>query len=228
MERRFLPNDECPVSIEKRDDGEQKIVGRAAVFYDGTEETEFKLFDAVTNERGDIVIPAVHERVNKRAFNKVLKERQDVRGLFNHDPNYVLGRTSAGTLKLEKSLRGLDYTITPGKTTVANDVREHIARGDVDGSSFSFTVTEQKWLHDDERNIDIREIVVVGELYDVGPVTFPAYKSTDVGVRAEGNIEELRSAHQAWRASLGEQANKAAALKERLDSYKQRAGEVEC
>lgn len=224
MERRFLSIDECPVAVEKRDDGQEpKIVGRAAVFYDGDESTEYKLFDAVVDERGNTVIPALHERISERAFNKALKEKQDVRALFNHDPNLVLGRTASGTLRLKKSLRGLDYEVEPGKTTVASDVREHISRGDVTGSSFGFVVLEQKFSHDKERNVDIREIRSV-DLLDVSPVTYPAYKSTNVSMRAEGEVEEARSAHAAYRASLGEQVDVTAKLAE----YKKRAEEVEC
>lgn len=226
MERRFNPVHECPVGIEKRDDEESKIVGRAAVFYDGTEETEYKLFDAIVDERGNTVVPALHERISERAFNKALKERQDVRALFNHDPNLVLGRTAAGTLRLEKSLRGLDYNITPGKTTVARDVAEHIARGDVTGSSFGFVVLDQRFTHDKERNVDIREIRSV-DLLDVSPVTYPAYKSTDAGVRSTGDIEEARSAHTAYRASLGEKAEADTRLASRLAEIAQRAKEVE-
>jgi HK97 family phage prohead protease len=227
MERRFLPVHECPVSVEKRDDEEPKIVGRAAVFYDGSEETEYKLFDAVVDERGNTVVPALHERLSERVFNKALKERQDVRALFNHDPNLVLGRTASGTLRLEKSLRGLDYNITPGKTTVARDVAEHIARGDVTGSSFGFVVLDQRFSHDKERNVDIREIRSV-DLLDVSPVTYPAYKATDVAVRTEGDAAEARSAHKAYRDSLGEKDAADARLAAKLEEIANRAKEVEC
>jgi HK97 family phage prohead protease len=228
MERRFLPIDECPVSIEKRDDGEeQKIVGRAAVFYDGSEETEYKLFDEIVDERGNVIQPALVERLSPKAFNKALKERQDVRALFNHDPNLVLGRTASGTLKLEKSQRGLDYKITPGKTTVASDVKEHINRGDVTGSSFGFRVVDQKFSHDKERNVDVRELRSV-DLLDVSPVTYPAYTSTNVGMRAAGDVEEARSAYAEWQAGESQQAEANAKLTEKLKDIQKRAQEVEC
>lgn len=227
MERRFLPIHECPVSVEARDGEEPKIVGRAAVFYDGSEETDHKLFEAIVDERGNTVVPALHERISERAFNKALKERQDVRALFNHDPNLVLGRTASGTLKLEKTLRGLEYRVTPGKTTIASDVVEHIRRGDVTGSSFGFKVLDQRFTHDKERNVDIREIRSV-DLLDVSPVTYPAYKATDVSMRASGDDEEARSAHAAFRESLRGEVESKEILQAKLDGYAQRAREVEC
>lgn len=232
MERRFLPVDECAVSIETRADAEPKIVGRAAVFYDGTEETEYKLFDAIVAEDGRTISPALVERISERAFNKALSEKHDVRALFNHDPNLVLGRTKSGTLKLTKSLRGLDYEVKPGDTTVARDVAEHIKRGDVTGSSFGFIVRDQKFSHDKERGVDIREIRSL-DLTDVSCVTYPAYSATSVSMRDEG-MEEVRSAHGAWRQEVDEQRKAAiaadeakTALEAKLAAVAKRAQEVE-
>ena len=222
MERRYLPNEECPVSIEKRaDDQPGKIVGRAAVFYDGTPATEYELYPEIVDGDGRVLSPALIERINPRAFTKPLNDRQDVRALFNHDPNMVLGRTSARTLYLSKSLRGLDYEVTPGKTTVAADVQEHISRGDVTGSSFGFDVREQKFYYDEERNADIREILSV-DLYDVGPVTFPAYSETTADTRSESHFAECRSAYDSWKASVAEQRDAAKAKEKRLAELKAR------
>lgn len=225
MERRYLPNEECPVSVETRDDQPTKIVGRAAVFYDGTPETEYTLYEAITAEDGRVVSPALIERINPRAFNKALNERQDVRALFNHDPNLVLGRTSSRTLSLTKSLRGLDYEIEPGKTTVGNDVTEHIRRGDVTGSSFGFNVREQKFSWDEERQADIREIMSV-DLGDVGPVTFPAYSASTTGIRNESDATECRSAYDSWKADVVAQRDAAKATEKRLAELKARRDAV--
>lgn len=224
MERRYLPNEECPVSLERRDDAPPKIVGRAAVFYDGTPDTEYTLYDAVMD--GDrVMCPALVERINPKAFNKALNDKHDVRALFNHDPNMVLGRTSSRTLTITKTLRGLDYEVEPGKTTVANDVREHISRGDVTGSSFGFSVRDQKFYCDEARGVDVREILSV-DLYDVGPVTFPAYSATSTGVRADVNLGECRSAYDSWRTEIAEQRDAAKAAEVRMAELKARAAQV--
>lgn len=227
MERRYLPNEECPVSLESRSDtAPAKIVGRAAVFYDGTPDTEYELYAAITDADGRVISPALIERINPRAFNKALSERQDVRALFNHDPNLVLGRTSARTLMLAKSLRGLDYEVDPGNTTVAKDVQEHISRKDVTGSSFGFNVREQKFSWDEERQADIREILSV-DLYDVGPVTFPAYgDATSAATRSDLGLAECRSAYDSWKSTAADQLKASKAREQRLTELNERKAKV--
>ena len=207
MERRFFSDETCPVAIEKRGDGQPVIVGYAAVFHvPGDEGTEYQLFSDLK------------ERIMPRAFNKALQERHDAVGLLNHDPNHVLGRVSAGTLKLAKDQRGLRYEITPPASRA--DVVESIQRGDIKGSSFGFRVLEQKFKTED--GMDVREIHSV-ELLDVSPVTFPAYKGTTAGMRAMGETDEIRSAYDAFKA---EKVEAERAKRERLDAIVARAKEV--
>lgn len=190
IERRNTP---VPATLEERGEGEQpQIVGRAAVFYDGTEATEFELWEGM------------RERIMPKSFDRALKESDDVRGLFNHNPDMILGRTAAKTLMLNKTKQGLDYRIIPGQTTVASDTIESLRRGDVTGSSFAFRVTDQTWKTID--GIDIREIRGV-ELFDVGPVTYPAYEATTAGLRSEGYLDEARKAHAAWKDEQKAQAH---------------------
>jgi HK97 family phage prohead protease len=163
------------------DDMPHEIRGYAAVFYNGKPETEFKLFD-------DMI-----ERIMPGAFDDVLANKPDVRGLFNHDPDHVLGRTSAGTMTLSVDDKGLAYRIMLGDTNIARDVGKHVERGDIDGSSFAFQVQSQEFRTED--GIDIREITKVEPLFDVGPVTFPAYEGTAAGFRATEDIaREVRAA----------------------------------
>jgi hypothetical protein len=135
----------------------------------------------------------------------VLSRPDDARGLFNHDANQVLGRVGAGTLKLALDATGLRYEIAPGDTSVARDVLEFVRRGEVSGSSFSFrlerggqtwtTVTEGPDGYVDE----LREITDVAELFDVGPVTFPAYEGTSADLREQRakDAEALRALRKA-------------------------------
>jgi HK97 family phage prohead protease len=205
MERRFISNEVCPVEIETRD-GESFITGYASVFHMPDDPgTEYQLF------------PDLKERIMPRAFNRALQEKHDAAALFNHDPNMILGRVSSGTLRLSKDHRGLRYEVKPPSTRA--DVVESIQRKDVKGSSFGFRVLEQKFRT--EEGIDIREIHSV-ELLDVSPVVYPAYKCNSVGMRAIGDVEEVRSAHTAWKQ---EQAD-AAALADKLASIKARAEQI--
>lgn len=121
------------------------------------------------------------ERIMPGAFKKTLKEA-DVRALFNHDANFVLGRNRAKTLTLAEDLEGLAVQIQPPATTWAQDLLVTMQRGDVDQMSFGFRAIKDKWLTEDD-NTQIRELHEV-QLFDVSVVTFPAYPQTDAAVRA--------------------------------------------
>lgn len=120
------------------------------------------------------------ERILPGAFAGVLKD--DVRALFNHSPDSVLGRTASGTLRIGEDDQGLWYEIDLPDTTLGRDLAELVRRGDVSQSSFGFTVL------DDERKIEdgeyVRVIKAVKRLYDVSPVTYPAYTQTTAKVRS--------------------------------------------
>jgi HK97 family phage prohead protease len=111
--------------------------------------------------------------------------RDDVRAQFNHDSNLVLGRTKAGTLVLREDETGLAYEISPPDTSYARDLMVSVARGDVSQSSFMFDVTGEAWEYPDRNSgqLPLRKITGV-KLYDVAPVTFPAYEGTSVSARA--------------------------------------------
>lgn len=153
-------------------DGQKGIYGLAAPFYDGTERTEFVLWDDGNNR--------VVERIMPEFFDAALERGDDVRGLYNHDSNYVLGRTASGTLDLEKTEDGLRYSI-PNPPAARQDVIEALERGDVDGSSFAFTIEDENVKTDG--GLTVIELRKVGKLMDVGPVAFPAYGASESEAR---------------------------------------------
>ena len=167
MERRFLSRE---VRAEVREDGSTHVVGYGAVF------------DELSPEMWGF-----RELIEPGAFKKTLKEA-DIRSLFNHDPNFVLGRNVAGTLELEEDETGLRYDVTVPDAQWARDLVASIERGDVSGASFGFDKVKDKWEHDDEKGTATRRLLEV-RLYDVGPVTFPAYPQTSAEARAK--VEEL-------------------------------------
>lgn len=152
--------------IINESDGGTCIEGHAAVF-DSWSETLGGIFP-------------FKEKVRKGAFAESIG-RDDIRALFNHDPNYVLGRNRAGTLELVEDDVGLRVRITPPDTIWARDITTSIRRGDISQMSIGFVVEDDEWSSKD--GIDTRELKKV-RLFDVSPVTFPAYTATDVGVRA--------------------------------------------
>lgn len=176
-EMRTLPLKE--LRINETEGGGSVIEGHAAVF-DSWSETLGGIFP-------------FKEIVRKGAFNESIG-RDDIRALFNHDPNYVLGRNRAGTLELLEDDVGLRVRITPPDTSWAKDVQVSIRRGDISQMSIGFIVEEDEWTTKD--GVDYRELKKV-KLFDVSPVTFPAYTATDVGVRGmqayDGYKAEQRS-----------------------------------
>lgn len=149
------------------------------------------LFESLSENLGGF-----REQILPGAFGGVLEN--DVRALMNHDENLVLGRTASGTLRISQDAHGLFYEVDLPDTQAARDLMTLIKRGDVTQSSFAFSVAAggDSWAEDDEGRI-VRTITKVGRLFDVSPVTYPAYPDTTVGAR--GLEEFKRSADQARR-----------------------------
>ena len=182
MERRQFAGD-----IELRIDGESDkgIVGYAAVY------------DSLSEPLGGF-----RERIAPGAFASVLSRAPDVRALFNHDDNAVLGRTSSGTLTLMNTSKGLRFSVPQlPDTTWGRDLREMMRRGDITQCSFSFSVMPgtDTWGEEivNEQRIAVRTIHEFSQLYDVGPVAFPAYTATEV------NLREARNSLERWQKARG-------------------------
>ncbi|WP_370548621.1 HK97 family phage prohead protease [Edwardsiella tarda] len=148
-------------------------------------------YGSVFNSRSE-PLWGFREIIKPGAFDDVLSD--DVRGLFNHDPNFILGRSTAGTLSLAVDDKGLRYDIeAPDTQTIRDLVIAPMMRGDINQSSFSFRVARdgEHWYEDDE-GIVIREISRFSRLFDVSPVTYPAYQEADSGVRSMKAWQEAR------------------------------------
>lgn len=206
MERRDIPFELASLQIEERADGKNhQLTGYSAVFYrQGVAGTEYELGRSYDGRR-------IVERLMPGAFTTAVKE-DDVRALFNHDPSNILGRTPL-TLRLNEDETGLRYEVDLPDTDIARRLIVAVQRKDVTGNSFAFRVTDYKW-HFKEDEI-IREIRKV-KLYDVGPVTYPAYKGTTLSLRSDSgvDIESLRQEvansifHKAKRERIAQMAEK--------------------
>lgn len=122
-------------------------------------------------------------------FDRVLP-LADCRFLINHDANLLMGRTSSGTLKLSVDEVGLAFEGVPPSTDLAAHHVESIRRGDMDGCSFTCDIDIDEW--DWSGETPIRTVKSVSALYDVGPVTFPAFASTSVSASASYALESAR------------------------------------
>lgn len=178
-EIRTVPLTELRIQAES----ERQVIEGHALVFDSWSETLGGIFP-------------FKEKVKRGAFAKSIG-KDDIRALFNHSPDYVLGRNKAGTLELTEDEKGLLVRIYPPDTQWARDLTVSISRGDISQMSFGFTVIKDEWRTED--GIDVRELREV-KLYDVSPVTFPAYTQTDVGVKAmrgyEGYLAEKRAAQE--------------------------------
>lgn len=157
-----------PEIEERADNGLPRLRGHAAVFN--------SLSEPMYGFREQIAPGAFAESIGK----------DDIRALWNHDTSHVLGRKSAGTLILTEDERGLAVDINPPNTTWAKDLLISIKRGDVSQMSFGFRVLTDSWSMVDGSEVRTLEKV---QLFEVSPVTFPAYSATDVSARSLAGVE---------------------------------------
>lgn len=181
IERRLLKFDK--IEIRAGENGSKILAGHAAVFDKDSEE-----------------MWGFTERVAKGAFTKTLQD-DDIRGLFNHNPDYVLGRNRSKTLRLAEDAVGLGFEVDLPDTQLARDLVVSIERGDITGCSFGFSTIADRWEYAEDGSRTLRTLLEC-KLYDVGPVTFPAYPDTDVAVRSvmEAIAKEGRAKLEATRS----------------------------
>lgn len=173
---------------------------------DGEEEKEYAVVEGIAAKVGvRTSLGWFDEIIEPGAFDEALaSEDLDCRCLINHDPNLVLARKRTrepkrDTLELFINDEGhLAYRFTTPNRSYARDLVDMLERGDVDQSSFQFTIKEQSWVWAEDRNEnDLRKVIKVRNLYDVSPVTFPAYQDTSVAKRsheeAKKEIKETRN-----------------------------------
>lgn len=159
IEKRAVPFD-----ARAGEDGKRRLRGRAAVFNSET---------VIGGEFREVVRPG--------AFAKTITER-DVKMLWNHDSNFPMGSLRAGTLLLDEDYEALNVDNDPPTQGMYAGFLEAIERGDVTQMSFQFEVIKENIIRAEGQMI-LREILEV-KLWEVSPVTFPAYTDTEIGMRA--------------------------------------------
>ncbi len=153
------------------------------------------------------------ERILPGAFSAIIAAAADVRSLFNHNPDFPLGRSTAGTLTLSEDATGLRYEVTPPASR--GDVLESVSRGDVTGSSFGFRVAKdgETWERSTRAGeLPLRTIHRFAELLDVGPVTFPAYNEATAEARDQAAALAVEVPADVRAAMTSEEGEEAAEL----------------
>lgn len=148
--------------VEQREDNKPVIKGYAIVFNKLSED-----------------LGGFREQVDPGACTETIKS-DDIRAAFNHDPNYILGRNKAGTLKLDSDEKGIHFEIDPPDTQWCRDLQVSIKRGDINQCSFKFQTIKDSW---EEKAKSIIRTLLSLKLFDISIVTYPAYPQTSAKVR---------------------------------------------
>lgn len=194
------------VSIERRAEGDEeslRLSGYAAVF----------------NRETDIA-GIFTEVIRPGAFGRAVEDGQDVALLFNHDPSTVMARTTNGTLVLREDNIGLwfEAELDP-RDQDAQRVVTKVERGNVSQGSFAFNVTTEPsgeaW--DFNQEPPLRELLNL-DLFDVSPVTYPAYSDTQVFARGRVVAPPTPDAQQPPVGTAGQQLRH---QRRRIDIHKQ-------
>lgn len=180
MDHRYLNME----NVQTREDGEDLFI-----------EGYFAVFNSIYE-----LWPGATESIAPGAFNDSISD--DVRALYNHNSDIVLGRTSAGTMEIRQDSHGLWGRIRVNRNDGdAMNAYARIARGDITGCSFGFDIAAQETDYRDDGSIHWT-ITKISPLYEISPCTFPAYQETIVSARKKdlADIEERK--REVWREMM--------------------------
>lgn len=160
----------------------------------------FSTFDGVYE-----IWPGATESVDPHAFDECLED--DVRCLIDHDTRLVLGRTTAGTLRIGVDEKGLWFSvdINPEDTDAMN-LYSRVKRGDVSGCSFGFDILEEQT--DKKEDGSIHWTIKRVKLYEGSVCTFPAYQDTSAEARRNDYKAIRRREVAQWKAEIKERMDK--------------------
>lgn len=171
---------QLPLNIETRGNGKAYITGYAAKY----------------NVRSTL-LGTFREEIKPGAFDRALREQSHpIVALWNHDSNHVLGSTRSGTLTVGTDSDGLRYSVEVPDTSLGRDLQVLIARGDVWGSSFAFTIRGrdgESWAEEDGQAV--RYVHEVDGVYDVSPVLSPAYEDATASI-VQRSYERFLQSHR--------------------------------
>lgn len=154
-----------PLTVRTAPDGSKQIQGTAIVY------------NSKSMDLGGFT-----EIVSPDALSRTLRENDDILAMRDHTQTMLLGRTTAGTLQLNNTTTGLDFTISLPKTATGDDTAENVRLGNLTGCSFGFTTVNDSWLQTEDGTL-LRTLLDI-DLYEISVTSFPAYQSTSVSTRS--------------------------------------------
>ena len=141
------------------------------------------------------------ELIRPGAFAKSLATGSNIRALYHHQGDALLGTTRGGTLKLKEDPHGLAFELALPDTSHGRDLAILVDRGDVSGCSFGFRVAPggDRW---EQRGAQmVRELLNV-ELHEVTLTSDPAYADTSIAMRSRPNIFDMNNTNMLWMVTL--------------------------
>lgn len=111
-------------------------------------------------------------------FQKTIKDGYNVRALYQHNESVILGAVKNSTLQLNDSEEALEAEIKLPDTSEARDVFNLIKDGYITNCSFGFRSIKDEWNVTDKGHQE--RTIIEAQLYEISPVTFPAYEMTSV------------------------------------------------
>lgn len=180
---------------------------RTAEFTHNSDKDTVEGYAIVYNSPSEVLFSpqkgAFKETIASGAAREAIKSK-DIRALYAHDEKAILGRTKSKTLQLSEDEHGIKYTLKLPKTSLGNDMRELIGRGDIQGASFKFTVKDnaEAWAYDRSQKMWNRTINSL-DLYEITLTSSPAYSDTTAALRSLEAIEEaIKANHQLLKMKL--------------------------
>ena len=144
--------------IEAREQGSRTVSGYGSVFNSQSEDLGFI------------------ETIDPNAITDETIKRSDVFATLNHDMDKILARCKygSGSLELKCDDKGLYYRFDAPNTDLGDELLEYLNRGEIDSSSFAFTVKRDEWKNGDDGK-HYRRILEIDQIFDISPVFCPAY-----------------------------------------------------
>ena len=144
--------------IEAREQGSRTVSGYGSVFNSQSEDLGFI------------------ETIDPKAITDETIKRSDVFATLNHDMDKILARCKygSGSLELKCDDKGLYYRFDAPNTDLGDELLEYLNRGEIDSSSFAFTVKRDEWTTGDDGKT-YRRILEIDQVFDISPVFCPAY-----------------------------------------------------
>lgn len=137
------------------------------------------------------------ELIRPGAFAKSLATGSNVRALYAHNGEALLGTTRGGTLKLREDAHGLAFELALPDTSHGRDLAILVDRGDVAGMSFGFRVAPGGDRWEQRGKQLVRELLAV-ELHEVTLTADPAYSDTSIAMRSRPIQQLCIDLNRAW------------------------------